>query len=343
MHSGLGRDPITDTQRDADEISGENAALALAEQVPGIDLIFFGHTHLELSETFVNGVLLTQAKNWGQSLARADVVMSRDELGRWRVESKHSQTLPVTPLVPADPAIVKLAEPYHEAVQKYLDTPLATSASELTGQYARYEDSPLVDLIHAAQLDASHADVSMATMFNPSARIPAGSLTIRQAASLYVYENTLYVVEMTGAQLKDALEHAAGFFPAWPVPAGQTLQLPGYNADSAAGVSYVIDLTQPVGRRIRDLQFHGQPLDPAKKLRVAINNYRYTGGGGYQVYKGLPTVYQSSAPIRDLLIAYLQRTRQIPQVPNGNWKIVPPEALDAIKKAADADLRDHSR
>jgi len=58
---------------------------------------------------------------------------------------------------------------------------------------------------------------------------------------------------MTGAQLKDALEHAASFFPAWPVPPGQNLWLPGYNADSAEGASNVIDLTQPVGQRIRDL------------------------------------------------------------------------------------------
>lgn len=343
MHSGLGRDPVTDMSESVEEVKAENAALALAEQVPGIDLIFFGHSHLELSETFVNGVLLTQAKNWGQSLARADVVMSRDESVRWRVESKHSRTIPVTAEVPADAEIMKIAEPYHQIARKYFDTVIAASDKEMTGQYARYEDSPLVDLIHAAQLDAGHADVSMATMFYTNARIPSGPVRIRDANALYVYENMLYVVEMTGAQLKDALEHVASFFPAWPAPPGQKLELPGYNADSAAGVSYVIDLTEPVGQRIRDLRFHGQPLDPRKKLRVAINNYRYTGGGGYQVYKGLPIVYRSSVEIRELLIQYLERTKKIPIDPVGNWKIIPPEALDAIKNAADADSRDHSR
>jgi 2',3'-cyclic-nucleotide 2'-phosphodiesterase/3'-nucleotidase len=343
MHSGLGNDPLSSKGGSTDEIAGENAALALAEQVPGIDLIFFGHTHLELSETFVNGVLLTQAKNWGQSLARADVVMSRDESGRWHVESKHSRTIPVTAEVSPDAEILKIADPYHEITRKYLNTVIATSEKELTGQYARYEDSPLVDLIHAVQLDAGNADVSMATMFYTGTRIPGGPVTIRDAASLYVYENTLYVVEMTGAQLKEALEHAAGFFPVWPTPPGQKLQLPGYNADSAAGVSYAIDLTQPVGRRIRDLQFRGQPLDPARKLRVAINNYRYTGGGGYQVYKGLPIVYRSPQDIRELLIQYLERTKKFPVEAAGNWKIIPPEALDAIKNAADTDAREHSR
>ena len=58
-------------------------------------------------------------------------------------------------------------------------------------------------------------------------------------------------------------------------------------------LSYEVDLTKPVGQRIVNLQFHGKALDPAQTLRVAINNYRYTGGGGYSVYKGLPVLFRS--------------------------------------------------
>ena len=342
MHSGLDRDPQNGAAA-PDQIDNENAAWELADQIPGIDVIFYGHTHREMPELMVHGILLSQARNWGQSLARADVEMSRDDSGHWLVASKHSKTISVTPEVAADPEIAKLAEPYQEATQKYLDTPIANSAKELTGQHSRYEDDPLVDLIHKVQLDAGHADVSMATMFFPGVKIPAGPVTVRQAAALYVYENTLYVVQMTGAQLKDALEHAASFFSAWPVPEGESIRLPGYNADSAEGVSYVIDLTQPVGQRIRDLTFRGKPLDPAQQLRVAINNYRYTGGGRYSVYQGLPVVYRSPVEIRELMIDYLSRTKEIPATADGNWKIVPPEALAAIERAADADANEHSR
>ncbi|MGB0036591.1 MAG: 5'-nucleotidase C-terminal domain-containing protein [Candidatus Acidiferrales bacterium] len=343
MHSGLGRNPATGAPDSEDAVHGENVAWDLAEQVPGIDMIFFGHTHRELSEKIVNGVLMAQARNWGQSLARADIVMSRDSQGRWQLESKHSKTIPVTTEVAADPEIMKLGEPYHEATQKYLDEPLATSAKALSGEFARYEDEPLVDLIHKVQLDASHADVSMATMFYTAAKIPAGPVTVREAAALYIYENTLYAVEMNGVQLKEALEHAASFFPAWPIPEGKEVSLPGYNADSAEGVSYVIDLSQPVGQRIRDLTYHGKPLDPAQKFRVAINNYRYTGGGRYSVFQGLPVVYQSGIEIRDLLIDYLSRTKAIPPEADSNWKIVPPEALAAIEDAARNDARNAIR
>ncbi len=102
MHSGLDRDPATGKIFEGQEIRGENAAWELAEQVPGIDLIFYGHTHLEMPELTVNGVLMAQAKNWGGSLARADIVMERNDAGRWRVTSKHSRVIKVTESVDAD-------------------------------------------------------------------------------------------------------------------------------------------------------------------------------------------------------------------------------------------------
>lgn len=333
-HSGLERNPDTGQPYNRDQMTNENAMYALATEVPGIDVILYGHTHLEMKEKVINGVLLAQARNWGQSLARADVRMQRGSEGHWRVVEKHSTTIPVTDAVPADAEIAKLAQPSHEATQAYLDTPIATCAKELDGSTARYEDHPLVDLIHKVQMEYGRADVSLATMFYPSARIPAGKVTYRQVAALYIYENTLYTVEMTGAQLKEALEHSASFFPAWPLPAGQPLHLPGYNADSAEGVSYIVDLRRPVGQRIQELACKGKPLDPNAKLRVALNNYRYAGGGHYTVFQGLPIVYRSAQEIRELLIEYVTQTGTIPAAADGNWKIVPAEAQQAIVREA---------
>ncbi|MFZ0911419.1 MAG: 5'-nucleotidase C-terminal domain-containing protein [Candidatus Acidiferrales bacterium] len=342
MHSGLDRDPKTGEAYGSLDIRDENAAWELADDVPDIDMIFYGHTHQEMPELMIHGVLLSQAKNWGGSLARADIKMQRDAAGTWKIVSKHSRTIAATESVAEDSAIARIVAPYHQATEKYLDTPIATSAKALDGLTARYIDNPLVDLIHRVQLDAGHADVSMATMFFPGVKIPEGPVTVRQLAALYVYENTLYTVEMTGAQLKDALEHAASFYSGWPLAEGQKEKLPGYNADSAEGVSYVIDLAQPVGERIRNLAYKGAALDPGRKLRVAINNYRYTGGGGYSVYKDLPIFERSSDEIRELIIDYLARTKTIPTEADGNWKIEPREALDAILKAAQEESAERS-
>jgi 2',3'-cyclic-nucleotide 2'-phosphodiesterase/3'-nucleotidase len=327
-HSGLGRDAETGTARD-DGFVGEDAIWDLAEQVPGIDVILFGHSHQELPEKSVNGVLLTQAKNWGQSLAHVDVEMERTADG-WRVAEKSSRTIPVNEAVAADPAILAVAQPFHEKTNAWLDEPVATLAEDLEGWDARYRDHPMVELIHQVQMHYGEAQVSMATKFLPSLRIPAGPVTVRQIAGLYIYENTLYVVELTGAQIREALEHAASYFPAWPHTAEGPMRLPGYNADMAEGVSYYVDLRRPVGERIRDLQFQGRPLDPQQKLRVAINNYRHAGGGRYEVYRGTEVVYRSPVEVRELIIEYVTERGTLPTSANGNWRIEPPEALEAI-------------
>ncbi|MGH9709260.1 MAG: 5'-nucleotidase C-terminal domain-containing protein, partial [Candidatus Acidiferrales bacterium] len=142
----------------------------------------------------------------------------------------------------------------------------------------------------------------------------------------------LYGVEMTGAHLKDALEHAASFYPAWPAATDKPMRLPGSDADSADGVAYEMDLTKPIGSRITNLTFRGAPISVTRKFRVAINNYRYTGGGGYSVFKGLPVVYRSDEEVRDLIIAYLEKTKQFPAAGDDNWRIVPEAAREAIEK-----------
>ncbi len=336
-HSGLGPDPIAGTGGDPRylDLPGEQTTIALAEEVPGIDVILFGHTHQELPGKTINGALLVQAKNWGGSLARVDIDMERAPGGHWRIAQKRSTLLPATAETAPDAQIVQLAEPYERATQAYLDAPIATAAKTLTGEKERYEDGPLVDLIHSVQLSYGHADVSLATMFVPSMRIEAGRVTVRQASALYPYDNTLYVLQMTGAQLRAALEHAASFYSRWPLGQGEVAHLPGYYADTAAGtgLSYTVDLTRPVGDRIVGLRYHNAPLDPAAKLRVAINSYRYTGGGGYD-FRRLPVVYRSTREIRDLLIEYVSRTGTIPTDSDHHWHIVPESAVTEMLRVA---------
>jgi hypothetical protein len=82
------------------------------------------------------------------------------------------------------------------------------------------------------------------------------------------------------------------------------------------------------------LTYKGKPLDDTQKFRVAINNYRYAGGGRYNVYKGLPVVYRSPQEVRELITEYLQRTGVVPTTANNNWHIEPQEAVDALRKLA---------
>ncbi len=325
MHMGLEEDLRTGVINPG-QVPDENRAVSIARQVPGVDVIFMGHTHRDVPALSLNGVLLTQANHWGRHLARADLYLQR-EGDRWQVYAKSARTFSVDDKVDADPDILKLTEPYDRETQAWLSRVIGESAVELTAREARFRDTAILDLIQRVQLEAGNAEVSMVASFNPDARINKGPITVRDIAGLYVYENTLVVLEVSGRQLKDALEHSARYFRSYePGKTAAELideKIPAYNFDIAEGVTYVLDISKPLGQRIQELSFRGKPLNPNQKLKLATNNYRVNGGGGYTMYKNAPVVYRSSEEIRELIIDWVERHKTIPTEPTNNWKIVP--------------------
>ncbi|HVS80684.1 MAG TPA: 5'-nucleotidase C-terminal domain-containing protein [Pyrinomonadaceae bacterium] len=326
MHMGIEEDLRTGTQNPA-QVPNENAAIAIARQVPGVDVILMGHTHRDVPSLVVNGVLLTQANRWASHVARVDLYLEKSARdNRWHVLAKSARTIPVTEKTAIDPEIAALGKPYDKETQDWLARAIGESSEELTAHDARFHDSAIIDLIQRVQLEAGHADVSMAAAFNLQARIPKGQVTVRDIAGLYEYENTLVTMELTGQQLKDALEHSARYFREYEP--GKSLnelvdqRIPGYNFDMAEGVTYEIDLRKPFGQRIQNLKFKGQTLSPTQKLRVVTNNYRVNGGGGFTMYKDAPVIYRSSEEVRELIIDWVERNKNIPTEANNNWRIV---------------------
>ena len=325
MHMGLGEDLRTG-EVSPGQIPHENEAISIAKEVPGVDVIFMGHTHRDVPSTYINGVLLTQANHWGRHLARADLYLQRAGTG-WRMYAKSARTIPADDRVEPDPEVVKLAEPYDRETQGWLSRVIGQSSQELTAREARFRDTAILDLIQKVQLEAGKADVSMVASFNAEARIEKGPVSVRDIAGLYVYENTLVVLEVTGQQLKEALEHSAKYYKAYapgkPLTELIDEKIPAYNFDIAEGVTYELDISKPIGQRIQNLRFRGQPLLPTKKLRLATNNYRVNGGGGYVMYKNAPVVYRSSEEIRELIIDWVEKNKTVPVTPNNNWRIIP--------------------
>jgi len=336
VHGGLDRDLKTGRVFPG-QMANDNMAYQLATAFPKVDVILYGHSHVADAGTRIGDVLIMQARNWGQSLGQVDLELERAG-GRWRVLTKRSQLVPVTEQVPADPEVTRLAAPYHEATEAYLKTPVAESAAELTGALARFQDSAVVDAIHAVQLHYTQADVSMTALFQPSVKIPKGPVTVREMAALYVFDNELYTVEGDGRMLREALENAARFFLTCADAAcaqGPLINsaMPGFNFDMAQGVSYEIDLTAPAGSRVKNLTYRGAPLRDDQPLKLAINNYRAAGSGGYEMFRRGKIVWRSGREIRDLLIDYYTEKKQLPAAPDGNWRLTPEAAVETLRRS----------
>jgi 2',3'-cyclic-nucleotide 2'-phosphodiesterase/3'-nucleotidase len=334
----------------------ENASTLLAQQVPDIDAILVGHTHLEIPERFVinektgKQVLLSEPLKWGMRLTVMELDLVKTH-GKWQVAQAHSHLLNANTAT-ADPAIVSLLTAKHEKVRTYVNSPIGTSLAAMSANTSRYQDTAAMDFINFVQADAvkkalaGAADaalpmLSIAAPFNRDAAIPAGQVTVRDVAGLYIYDNTLLGIRYTGAQVKAYLEYSAQYFkqvtgvgPYNPddvtnavTPTAPT-GTPDYNYDIMGGLdaplAYDIDIAQPVGSRIKNLTYAGAPLADDAQFVVAINNYRQSGGGNFPAVTTAPVVYDRLVEIRQFIIDWVTAAKTIDPAAffKTDWKLV---------------------
>jgi len=296
-------------------------------RVGGIDVLLTGHTHRDLPPHAVGEVIVAQPPSSGRAVTRIDLELERDG-DRWRISSWRGANLATAGIEP-DPALTGPLEPLERRLEAVLDVPVATTTHGVSVDRCRLEDCAAVDLIHAVQLAATGADVSLASALSRSTpALPPGEIRRRWIHALYVYPNTLHAVRVTGAELRDILEHAARYYDDYRCAddACRVLVDGGvahYNVDSVAGVSYRIDPTGPEGDRVRDLRHRGAPLDPAAVLTLACNSYRVAGGGGFPHLARAERVWSSDRRLTELVEEWLGRRSPWTPTVDGNWWIGP--------------------
>lgn len=323
----------------------ENAAGLVAEQVPGIDAILVGHAHLEIPEYFVENkktgkkVVLSEPLKWGQRLTLFDFDLVWEK-GRWVVEKAGSQVLNSNTAA-EDRKITKLLTDEHKKVVAYVNQVIGTSTAAMTTAEAAWKDEPIIDLINVVQTETVTAALaggeyaalpvlSQASCFSRTAQIPAGDVTIKDAAGLYPFENTLEARLLTGAQIKDYLEFSARYYvqtaaggPVDPAKLTNADNTPDYNYDAVSGLTYDIDVAKPNGSRIVGLSFEGKAIDPAAQFVLAVNNYRASGGGNFPHVPGAKQLWANSEEIRNTIIAWVQAKGSVDgaQFASVDWRL----------------------
>ncbi|PFG29999.1 bifunctional metallophosphatase/5'-nucleotidase [Paramicrobacterium agarici] len=332
-HTGQGTVP--DDAYDPADLN-EDVANNIAFQVPGIDVLVAGHSHQDEPQTLITNTageqtLITQPNYWARSVSEVTLSLAPTADG-FEVDWSDGYAPVVTPHygtdgTPEDPQVLEVISEEHEATIEYVNTPVADSVEELPAATSRYEDTAIIDFINSIQLETvdaaldgtEYADVpviSQASPFSRTALFPEGEVTIRDIAGLYIYENTLVGVQMTGAEIAEYLEYSARYFvqtepgaefdPATGTNAvypDRPDGVPDYNYDVLTGLSYTIDISQPVGERILDLAHpDGTPVAADDTFVLAVNNYRQSGGGAFPNVADAPVVYDERLEIRQLLI-----------------------------------------
>jgi 2',3'-cyclic-nucleotide 2'-phosphodiesterase (5'-nucleotidase family) len=332
VHSGLNEPSSYDTVTTT--IGSENVAARLAHEVPGIDLIVYGHSHKEMADTVIGTTLLMQPKNWAGSVAVAHLTVERAK-GRYRVIAKRSQLVQTAHHAEEAQVLAVTAEG-HRAAVRYATMTIGSTPVTWRADSARVVDTPLMDFILDVERRATGAQLASTAAFSLDATLAAGPITVGRIAALYPYDNTLRAIRISGAQLRAYLEQSARYFrPNGDGTADIDPSIPGFNYDMVSGVDYTIDVSKPIGQRITTLQFEGRPVQPTDSFTMALNNYRQTGGGGFAMLRDAPVVSDKQQEIRQLLIDEVQRVGTLRPADyfHPNWRIVPSAAIGRLLKS----------
>ena len=325
------------THAEFDEDNGSDAGLKILEDNPEVDVLQVAHNHTVVNET-QGDVPVGGVRNGGRDIARFDITLDAGK-------NVTSATVDIVDMAGVEPSQALRDLPLiQEAHQKTIDFIQGGSGEDgeggvsLGSTTARFQpdneiagipegklrDTAVMDLINQIQLEQSGADVSAAALFKDTSDLPEGDINYGNIFDIYKFDNTLYRVTVTGAELKAYMEWSAACYNQW-VPGDVSIsfdpEYPGYLYDMFAGVDYEIDLSKPKGERIQNVTFKGQPLTDDQTLTLAVNNYRYSSALKSQGLVEGKRDWESSNSIRDMLVAYFAEHSPVEPKVDNNWKI----------------------
>lgn len=352
----------------------ENAALPLAG-IEGIDAIVLGHSHLVFPGPDYAGLPGVDAAagrllgkpavmpgSWGSHLGVIDLQLERRD-GRWRVRDHAAEVRPLPAAAAQAPGpdarrVLDATRAAHEETLAFVRQAVGHSRQPLHSYFALVADTPSVRIVAEAQRDyvarmlsgTAHGGLpilSAAAPFKTGGRggplnytdVAAGALAIRNVADLYIYPNQIRAVRVTGAELRDWIERAAGVFrqvvPGLPDQPLLDPDFASYNFDVIAGARYEIDLSQPArfgpdgellnpaARRVTRLDHDGRPVADDDHFVIATNSYRAGGGGNFPGAGGDTVILEGPDTNRDVLLRYVADRGQIDIAAPPAWRFAP--------------------
>ena len=328
----------------------EDVSRKIAETVEGFDVIFFGHDHTERNTT-VNGVLCLDPSCNAVKVAQATITLKinneKSDSKSIEVVSKKGEIVDITG-ESIDQHFMAHFQSQTDAIRQFVERQLGTFVSPMRSRDCFFGPAPFTDLIHLLQLEHTHADVSFNAPLAFNTDISAGPIYMSDMFKLYRFENKIYVLRMTGEEIRKHLEMSYDLWTNSMQHADDHIMLlapkvPGdnqregfknytFNFDSAAGIDYVVDVTKPKGQKVNILRFSdGRPFDEKAWYKVAMNSYRGNGGGELLTRgAGIPLdsinnriIYMSERDQRYYLTQKIEREGRVEGKSLNNWHFIP--------------------
>ncbi|MCQ2140800.1 MAG: 5'-nucleotidase C-terminal domain-containing protein [Bacteroidales bacterium] len=339
----------------------ESQGLDLFNSLRGVDFVVCAHDHRAVTRQN-DSICLINSGSHARNIGHGTISVKVKD-GKVIEKKMEAGMIPVS----ADKADTQMRAAFQAdylKVKEFTLQEVGNLEMELKTSDAFMGMSDYVNFVHTVQLTSTPARISFAAPLKYNGYVKSGTVLYNDLFTIYPYENQLFVVKMTGKEIKDYLECS---YDTWiqtiksandhvlnirqvgdprNSQEGWSFVHRSYNFDSAAGVNYTVDVTKPFGERITlSTMASGEPFDITETYEVAMTSYRANGGGELLEKAGIPDssdrIVLKAKEIRDLVYDFFLThgtvTHELVGDPSiiGKWEFIP---SDMAKKAINADM-----
>jgi len=330
----------------------EDASLTVAREVEGFDIILFGHDHTRYAGWVKSNVgkdVLCLDPSCDAYMVSDATISIRKAKGKVVSKKITGDVIDITGQ-PIDEKYVQHFKADIDSVNAFVNRKIGHFENTIYTRDCYFGSAAFTDFIHDLQLKITGADISFNAPLSFDARINKGDVYVSDMFNLYKYENQIYVLKMTGKEIRNHLEMSYDLWAnTMKSPDDHIMQISewakqdrqrfgfknlAFNFDSAAGIIYEVDVTKPDGQKVRILSMaDGTPFDENRWYKVAMNSYRGNGGGELLTKgAGIPRaelksriVFESEKDQRFYLMNEIEKAGVMNPQAHNNWKFVPEE------------------
>ena len=273
-------------------------------------MILSGHQHRSFI-TKIKGVICSQPMHNGQSFTKVVIDTDSKDISYELVDvSKLNDKI--------NDKLENIFTQTQKDLDVYLDQIIGEFDKDMVVDdifLARLKGHPFINFLHKVQLDISGADFSALSVFD-SAMGFSKKISVRDVLINYPYPNTLKVLEITGKQLKEAIEKSATYFVVEDGKIGINKdflvpKVQHYNYDTYGGLEYKIDLSRDFYDRVVYMKKNGKDISMDETYTIVLNNYRASNTSIYKAYEGCNVVKEINLDMSEIIIDYIQNHKKI--------------------------------
>ena len=244
-----------------------------------VDLILGGHEHAVLASLAGHAPIL-KAGSDARNAARIDLFIDRHN---GRLDHLDWELIPVAADIPPQTATAEVVAGFENRLSTLLDTPVGKTTVSLDARQAsnRSQETNLGNWLADIYRASARADVAIVNggSIRSNTTYGPGTLSKRDILSILPFENPIVKLDITGRDLRRALEHGLA-------ETRETLESGRF--PQISGLRIAFDARRPAGNRVTRVAVNDEALDDGRHYSLALSNYLAAGGDGYTLFKGLP-------------------------------------------------------